>query len=77
MIGVLLLSASLLLVLLLVVMVLVVWMKQWATKKDEESKQRFKELKESIDDTQRLFRVQVSDILKKLSNLLSEKNENL
>lgn len=78
MVGILLMSCSFLVMLLIVVMILVVHIKLWHEKKIEESDKRFHELKERIDDTQALFRNEVTILIQKFDKLLTgmaKKNE--
>lgn len=70
-VGVLLLSCSFLVVLLLMVMMLVVHIKSWYQKREIESDKRFVELKERIDDTQRLFRNEVLNLIERFDKLLT------
>lgn len=63
MIGVLVLSASFMMLILIGIIVLVVHIKVWATKKEEANERMFNELKQRIDDTQNLFKKEVTNIL--------------
>lgn len=70
-VGVLLLSCSFLVVLLLMVMILVVHIKNWYEKRDREAERKFIDLKERIDDTQRLFRNEVLNLIERFDKLLT------
>lgn len=68
--GILLMSASMLFIMLIVVILVAMHLKGWAEKKDIEYHIRIDELKERIDDTQRLFRNEVSKILIEVSKII-------
>lgn len=73
MLGVLLLSGSFFLVILFACLALVVHIKNWTIKRDDDNQKRFEELTGKIDDTQRLFRNQVTDLLTRFDRLLDKK----
>lgn len=68
--GILLMSSSMLFIMLIVVILVAMHLKGWAEKKDIEYHIRIDELKERIDDTQRLFRNEVSKILIEVSKII-------
>lgn len=68
--GILLMSSSMLFIMLIVVILVAMHLKGLAEKKDIEYHIRIDELKERIDDTQRLFRNEVSKILIEVSKII-------
>ncbi len=70
MIELLLLTGTFLVVIILGIIVLIVQAKNWMQAKDEEKKQRIEELTRRIDETQELFRKEVSEILTNFKQLL-------
>jgi len=75
MIEVLLLSASFMIILLIMVLVLAFHVKTWAYKKEEENQKRFNELTKRIDETQRLFKTEVTEILSSFKKILGQKDK--
>ena len=70
MIELLLLTGTFLVVIILGIIVLIVQAKNWMQAKDEERKQSLKELTRRIDETQDLFRKEISEILTNFKQLL-------
>jgi sensor domain CHASE-containing protein len=70
MIEVLLLSATFMIIILIVIMVIAFNIKTWVTRREVENQQRFDELTKRIDETQSLFRNQVTNILDNFKNLI-------
>lgn len=70
MIEILLLSGTFMIIILLFVMWLAFNMKKWAQEKEIESQKRFDELTERINETQALFRKEVTEILKNITKIL-------
>lgn len=48
------------------------FLKTWVFKKDKINEERFLELKERIDETQSLFRNEISDILNNIKDILKK-----
>lgn len=70
MIEILLLSGTFMIIILLFVMWLALNMKKWAEEKEIESQKRFDELTERINETQALFKKEVTEILKNITKIL-------
>jgi len=70
MIGILLVSSTFLIVILIAVLLLAFNVKRWAEVKEDENKKRFDELKARIDETQNLFKNQVTELITNFKNLL-------
>lgn len=66
MIGTLLVAASFMIVILLAVLYLAFSIKRWTEVKDIE----IKELKTRIDETQSIFRKEITQVLKNINNIL-------
>jgi len=71
MIGALLVGSTFLILILIAVLYLAMNIKKWANRKDDE----FKEMTKRIDDTQSLFKTEITKVLKNLNNLLLNKND--
>jgi hypothetical protein len=57
-------------IILIVIMVIAFNIKTWVTRREVENQQRFDELTKRIDETQSLFRNQVTNILDNFKNLI-------
>lgn len=72
-IGVLLIGSSFLIIILIFLVLLAFSFKKWAKEREESNQQRFDELTRRIDETQNLFKQQVTAILNNFNNLLNNK----
>lgn len=64
------LASFFLMLILIIAITLALSLKTWVYKKDEVNEKRFQVLKERIDETQSLFKKEVSDILANFKKLL-------
>lgn len=72
MLWVILLSSSFLVVILIGVLVLAFNVRNYVHHREEENKKRFDELKERIDETQDLFRKEVTQILNTFKAIINK-----
>ena len=70
MLWVVLLSSSLLIIILIGVLVMAFHIKNYVQKREEDNQKRFEELKERIDETQQLFRSEVTAALRALKDVI-------
>ncbi len=68
----LLLTGTFLVIMFLGMVILIVQAKNWMQAKDEEKREQIKELTRRIDETQSLFRKEVSEILSNFKQLLKK-----
>lgn len=70
MIEILLLSATFMIVIFIGIMVIVINFKRWFERKDILTQQRIDDLTKKIDDTQTLFKTEITEILTEFKKLL-------
>lgn len=70
MIGILLVVSSLLLLILLSIIILAVHLIQWIKRRDTANEKVYNQLRTEINDTQSLFRKEVTAILNQFKNIL-------
>jgi hypothetical protein len=75
MIGVLLLASSFLILIFLAVLFLAFSIKKWSYDRELENSRKFDELAKRIDDTQALFKNQVTELLSTMGKLISNGNQ--
>jgi hypothetical protein len=71
MIGALLVGSTFLILILVAVLYLAMSIKTWANTKDEE----LKEMNKRIDETQSLFKKEITSVLKNINKILPDKND--
>jgi len=72
MIAVLVISSTFMVVIFIAIFIFALHIKRWAVYKETETQKRFDRLTERIDETQRLFREDVSKILKSVKSLIDK-----
>lgn len=70
MIGILVLSSSFMVLILIAILILAWSVKKWAYQKEEINQKRFEDLSKRIDETQKLFKTEVTEILNNFQKLL-------
>lgn len=73
MIGMLLVSSSLMILMIVVVLYLAVSFKTWANKKEEE----MKGMARRIDETQSLFKKEITQLLQNVNKIINYKNDKI
>lgn len=64
------LASFFLMLILIVTITLALSLKTWVYKKDEVNEKRFQVLKERIDETQSLFKTEVTEILQNVKKMI-------
>lgn len=72
MIAVLVISSTFMVVIFIAIFIFALRIKRWAVYKETETQKRFDRLTERIDETQRLFREDVSKILNSVKSLIDK-----
>lgn len=72
MIAVLVISSAFMVVIFIAIFIFALHIKRWAVYKETETQKRFDRLTERIDETQRLFREDVSKILNSVKSLIDK-----
>lgn len=72
--AILVISATFMVMMFIFIFVFALQVKRWALYREEKNQQRFKELTERIDETQRMFKQDIKLILDGFKNLINKEN---
>lgn len=71
MIAALLFSASFMILILISILILAINVKKWAAIKEQENQKKFEELTKRINETQSLFKREITEILQSFKKILN------
>ena len=71
MIAALLFSASFMILILISILILAINVKKWAEIKEQENQKKFEELTKRINETQSLFKIEITEILQSFKKILN------
>lgn len=72
MIGALLLSATFMMLILIAILILAFNLKTWVKKRDEINQKKIENLRERIDETQGLFKKEITGLLNDFRNVIDK-----